>query len=139
MFDWVLNIPLIFKLLRRKLSRSLFNVKINSYQIYSFKGSCSVSNDYELLWKVTYFVQFYFLESLLVLQVPWSSVIYIAISNSFSGAVFLTRWIFPLNKGEMWWTHGYSRADSSKKLIIQSYIHLPTNEQWLAHFKILHV
>ena len=49
MFDWVLNIPLIFRLLREKLGRSLFHVKINSQLIHSSRGSRSLCNIYKSL------------------------------------------------------------------------------------------
>ena len=64
MFGWVLNIPLIFKILREKPSRSLFHVKINSQLTHSSRRTCSLCNICKSLLKVTFFVHFYFLESL---------------------------------------------------------------------------
>ena len=64
MFGWVLNIPLIFKILREKPSRSLFHVKTNSQLTHSSRRTCSLCNICKSLLKVTFFVHFYFLESL---------------------------------------------------------------------------
>ena len=63
MFDWILNIPLIFKRLRWKLSRSLFHVKINSSLTHSSRGCCLLCNIFKSLLKVSFFIHFYFLGS----------------------------------------------------------------------------
>ena len=44
MFYWVVNAPLIFKLLRRKFSRSLFHDKTNSKLNDSPRGTCLLCN-----------------------------------------------------------------------------------------------
>ena len=63
MSSWVLNAPLMFKLLREKHSRSLLHVKVNCWLTNSFGRSSSLCSIYKSLLKVTISVHFYFLGS----------------------------------------------------------------------------
>ena len=59
-----------------------------------------------------------------------SSVIYIAISNSFSAAL--------IKEGHSK-RMGIQGTAPPKTMVIQSHFHLSTNKQWLADCKILHI
>ena len=60
MLDWVLNTPLIFKLLREKLVSCKNNLQLN----HSSTGNYLLCDSHMSFLKVTFFTHFFFLESL---------------------------------------------------------------------------
>ena len=131
MFCWFINIPLIFKILRRKFSRSFFHVKINSS-----KRRFSFCNIHKSLLKISFFVHFYFLGSLNE-QLPLSSLWHYE-------TLFLQLYLLQV---EAWLLikHGLSKhvdvqgQNLAKTFIIQFHLHLQINTQWVDGFKILHI
>ena len=98
MFGRALNTPLIFKLLRGKLRRSLLHVTINCSSLILPEEVASFVTFIDLCQSFFFFP---FLFSW-ISELMCSSIIYIATSNSFSAALSLTRWSMSLNKGGAW-------------------------------------
>ena len=136
MFGWVLNIPLIFKLLRGKLSRSLFHVKINSQLTHSSRGCCLFCNIFKSLLKDSFFVHFYFLGSSSQ-RAPMSSILQY---QTLSLQLYLLQdEACPLIKEARSKHIDIQGQAPAKTLIIQFHFYLSTNKQWLADFSILYI
>ena len=132
MFGWVPYIPLIFKLLRGKLSRSLFHVKINSQLTHSSRGCCLLCNIFKSLLKDSFFVHFYFLGSSSQ-RAPMSSILQY---QTLSLQLYLLQ-----DEACPLINEARSKLQQTpvKPLIIQFHLYLSTNKQWLADFKILSI
>ena len=126
MFDWVLNIPLIFEFFRGNPSSLFYAKKKTSQLTHSSRASCWLCNFYKSLLIVSSFVHFY-------LQLVFSSI------STLSLKLYLLKdEACPLIKERRSKRMDIQRQTLAKSSIIQFH-HLLTNKQWLVHFKILYI
>ena len=129
-FGWILNIFLILK-----LSRSFFHVKINSGLTHSYRGRCSPCNIYKSLLKVSFLSISIFLDL-------WTNVLQCHLYCNYKLFLCICIWqdeACPLIKEGRSKRMGIQGQTLAKTLIIQFHLHLLTNKQWLADFKILYI
>ena len=117
---------MIFKRLKGKLSKSQFLVKIKSQLIHSLRGSCSLPNVYKYQLKVSFFVHF--------------SFFFFFLSDFRTNVLLCHRYcnikLFDCSCVSNRMKEGQTPA---KTLFIHFRLHLLTNKQWQADFKILYI